>query len=262
MNRFSEYAKKHWHLIAGSVIGLLVLYLLVEHLSSSAGSSSSTSSSSTPVDGSGAQVQALNTAADLQTAQVNGQITVAAYQAQTADNATAAAAKVQLATVAAQLAATQSGQQEQLDETISNNQSAVAINKQNVTGAVTINKDNANAAVELQQITSGAAVAQTAIEGETLDTINKQNTDAQVAIQTQQLNLVKQQIGTLMQYSKHFGTDVQALAPTITAELGEQNASIAASNTNAQKDVAASQTESTAINAGASVLKAGIAAAI
>lgn len=217
----TEFLKKHWHLIAAGLAGVLVLYYLLKTLGgSSAGSTGSKTSSSD-------QVQALNAAADLQNNQSNAQVAIAAYQAGVVNNQTIASLQAAQTHTAAELAATLHGQDTALAAT-----------------------ENTNASVvELQHITSSAAVAQTVIEGETIAHISDSQIAAAEAVKTTQLKTVANQIGVLMAHSKHFGTDIVKITPLLTSELGDTTASVAASRTSST-DLNASAAKTGAIVGG------------
>lgn len=219
MQQTIEYAKKHWPLIVGGVFGLLVIYYLYKSFSASSSTASSTSL------GSSNQLQTATATADLQNAQLNAQMTIAGYSADVANNQTAANLQASLVQTAAQLSATQ--QQTSATE-------AVDISGQ-------------QAAVSIQQIQSDQAVKQTTIEGTTL--LGLADTAGQTAVAVQQaknvvdlaqIQDVNAQIGTLMKYSKHFGTDIQKIAPVIALETGQGGAAPSLADSNAKQGVASS----------------------
>lgn len=185
------YLKSHWYYVAAGVFGLLVIYELVKSISG-AGSGGS---SSGDLSGGANQVQALSAAADLTNAQINGQTTVAAYEASTQNNQIAATLQADLAKTAAEL-----------DATNHQTDASVAINSQNVQGAVAA-----------ERLVTGAQVAETAIEGQTLTTLGAQKEAVNLAITKN----VATQIANIQQYSKHASTDYGAIAPVLAEETGQ-----------------------------------------
>jgi cation transporter-like permease len=96
-------------------------------------------------------------------------------------------------------------------------------------------------AVALQTITSNADVSRYAIEGATYTTIAKTQIQAEAQLKNTQLSVVGSQVGALMKNSRHFNSDLTAITPLLTAELGNTGASIAASQTKSNADNANAQ---------------------
>lgn len=200
----AEFLKKHWAAIAGSLVGILVIYYLYQ--SFSGGSASTTSSSSPDLSGGATNALALSSAASLQNAQLNAGVETASYSADVANNQTAAALQASLADTAAKLSATN------LQTTTAG---AVALGAQDTTKTI-------------QTLQSEQAVQQTQIEGSTLESLAR--TAGQTQVQVQQAknqvalvvaNNVNTQISNLATYSKHFGSDIQKIAPALLAETGQ-----------------------------------------
>lgn len=225
MNTAIVWAKGHWYYIVGGLIGIFVLYELVHALSGS----SSGASQSSDVSGGAGQLQALTAAADLTNAQVNGQTTVAEYGASVQNNQTAAALQLGEVKTAAELDAT-------------NHQTQASID---------IARINAQAGVSAVQIATNGQVQETAIEGQTIDTLGAQKT----AVQLQQVKNVNDQIMQIEQHSKHASQDYTAFAPIIAEETGQGYTAGALAQANAQSRVAGSQIATTAITSGADLLK-------
>jgi hypothetical protein len=227
-----EYAKKHWPIVLGGLFGILVLYYLYKSI---AGASSAGSSTATTATGSSDQLQALTTSASMQNAQLNAQVEVASYAANTQDNATAAGLQASLADTAAKLAVAQ----------------------QSTSAGEVVALGSQQEAISIQQIQSNADVAKTNIQGETLKSLAVTAGQTQVAVQNAKnvvdltaLQNVNKQVGTLMQYSKHFGTDIQKIAPVIALETGQGSAAPSLAASNAKQGVASST--GATISAGAS----------
>lgn len=219
----TEFGKKHWQVIAGALVGILVLYYLYKTLS---GASTSTPGSSTDISGGANSVQALSAAADLTNAQTNAGVEVASYSAQVADNQTQAQLQATLAQTAAQLDAT---------------------NKQTQAAEV-VDLGSQSTAVSLQSIQSGAQVEQTQIEGATLDTLAR--TAGQTAVQVQQaknqvalaqLSDVASQVTQIQDNSKHASQDYAAFAPILALETGQGTAAAGIAAANSKTAVASSQ---------------------
>lgn len=209
-----EFVKRHWIPITGGLVGILVLYYLLKNLGGG-----STATASTPdISGGDASSMNLAAAASLQNAQVNGQITVAAYQAQVQTAGISAALQDSLAKTAAQLSATNLQTQ---------SSTAIAIGDQTT-------------AVSIQQIQSDAAVAQTQIQGNTIAHIADVSAQATVLAQQSHDSILKSGLSFVAtQIADVLGkgnrqTTLSALAPIIAAELGQQGSSAAASAANAQ----------------------------
>lgn len=196
----TAWLKSHWIYIAGAFIGVFVLYeIFSSAASSSAGGSSATSGSSD-------QEQSLQAAADLQDAQVNGQVETASYAADVQNNETAAALQLGEVQTAAELAATQ-GQ---------------------TTAAVEENTTDVSGAVEAERLVTSGQVQQTQIEGSTLESIAKTagSTQTQLAqIQNEvplaQVADVNSQIQNIQTYSKNAKSDYAAIAPVLAEETGQ-----------------------------------------
>lgn len=186
----TAWIKAHWYYVAGGLLGIFVLYELLK-----AGSASSASTSATDLSGGGTQIQALTSATALQDAQTNAQTTVAAYAAGVQNNQTVANLQLGEVQTAAQLDAT---------------------NKQ-TQASVDIAGINANAGVESQAIITQGQVDQTQIQGATIDTLGAQATSVKMA----QTTAVAKEVANLAQYSKHFGSDIQAIAPVIAEQTGQ-----------------------------------------
>lgn len=225
MNTAIVWAKGHWYYIVGGIIGIFVLYELVHALSGS----SSGASSSTDVSGGAGQLEALTASADLTNAQVNGATTVAEYQASTVNNQTAAALQLGEVQTAAELDAT-------------NHQTQASVDTARI---------NAQAEVQAVQIATNGQVAETQIEGNTIDTLGAQHTSVEMA----QVANINSQIKQIQDNSKHASQDYTAFAPIIAEESGQGSTAGPLAAANASTRVAASQTESTAIQTGGDLLK-------
>lgn len=184
-----------------------MLYSLYKRRSgSTAGSGMDLSSSNT--------LQALNAQQQLENAQYNAQVETTQLQAQVATTQVNDALAATNTTVAAQ-------------QQVSDAQ--IAAELQATTGAQ-------STALAIQKLQSDQAVAQTAIEGEVIDNIAKIKGDILLA----QVKNVNSQIQTLMKYSKHFGTDVQKIAPVIALETGQGGAAPGLASANASQAAATS----------------------
>lgn len=228
MSLNAEYVKKHWPLIAGALFGVLVLYYLLENLK---GGTASTQPAST-TDASTAALQSAN---DLQNAQLNAQIVTAQLQSNVADTQVAAQLQANLAQTAGEVAVAQ--QQTSANEAVSLDQDQTAIS--------------------LQSIQSQQAVDQTSIEGSTAAQIANTEAGAQVDIaglQTQaalqsQENIIAQ-ISAVGANSKHASTDYQALAPIIALETGQGQAASQIGTANANSNAATTVAKTSAISEG------------
>lgn len=217
-----EFAKKHWHLLAGGLVAVLVLYYILKRGAAAASGGTGSTSLST---GGGGQVQALSAAASLQNAQVNAQVEMEAYAAGVQNNQIEAALAASLAQTKAQLEAT---------------------NRQ-TDASVAIAQISGNTAVSTQQILSTADVAKTQIEGSTIVDVAHTNAAAAVAVNQAKANVelaqivdVNSQIGSLMRYSKHFSQDIKAIAPVLAIETGQGTAGAQIAGSNAQENIAKS----------------------
>jgi hypothetical protein len=199
----TEWLKAHWYYIAGGLIGLFVVYEIIQGLSASG---SGTSATSTDVSGGANQLQALQASADLTDAQVNGQVTTASYAANVADNQTAAA--LQLGEV-----------QTAAEEDVTNQQTSAAER---------VALGTAADAVQAQDLVTQGQVQETEIEGNTLDTLASTAGETETNIAKIQASVplaeiaeTSSQVSNLMQYSKNFGSDIQKIAPVIAEETGQ-----------------------------------------
>lgn len=209
----SAWLKAHWYYIAGGLIGLFVVYEILQ----SAGASASGSSSSTDVSGGANQLQALQASADLTDAQVNGQVEEASYSADVANNQTAAALQLGEVQTAAELEAT-------------NQQTSAA-------EATTLGE--ASDVVEAQNIVTNGQVKETQIEGSTLENIEATQGSTQVALAKVAVspslaiaNTINTDLTQILPGEKNQQAFLQAFAP-VAAELTGQGASgagIAAAN--------------------------------
>lgn len=218
------WLKQHWYYVAAAIVGILVLYEIVKSASGGATSSSST----TDLSGGGQQLQALTSAAAIQDAQTNATTTVAAYQASLQNNEAVLGAHVAETQIAAELAATQGTTQ--ANENIQLGLGADA--------------------VTAQKIVTQGQVQQTQIEGATIDTLGAQSTSVKLA----QVKNVNTQITNLMTYSKHFGSDIQALAPALLAETGQGGAAPGVEAGVSKSNQVATSTTGAVIGAGVSGL--------
>jgi hypothetical protein len=189
-----DWLKAHWYYAVGGLIGVYVIYQIFASASGSSGGSSDASTSNS-------QLESYQAAADLQDAQVNGQVEVASYAANVQNNQTAAALQLGEVQTAAELSATQS-------ET----NAAVEANQADVTGTV-----------EANQAVVNGQVAETNIEGQTIDTLGSQKEAVSLAT----INGINQQIANVQEYSKNAGEDYGKLAPLIEAETGQAGAAAA-----------------------------------
>lgn len=206
----AEFAKKHWPILVGGLVGLFVLYYLYKR-------GQVAPAATTDLSGGAGAVQNLSAAASLQNAQLNAQVETAAYTANTQNNQIAAALQASLATTAAQLAATQ--QQTSAAE-------AVALGGQQT--SIELAKVAAGQAVDIQTLQSNENVARAQIESDTLTGIAQ--TEGQTMVQIEQakqatalaqISNVNEQINAMFKGSKHFSTDIRAFAPIIALETGQ-----------------------------------------
>ena len=198
----TQFVREHWKPLAAGFVGLLVLYYLAKRGAAQSGNASQPGAASSP-----AQLAGYSAAADLQNAQVNGQVEIAQLNAMVQAHAVDAGAAVQIAQINAQLDAT-------------NRQTDAGVAESSI---------QATRDVTIQKLQSDAAVETARIQGDTLDFLATKGTEVQVA----QVNAVAKQVGSLMQYSKHFSQDIKAIAPVIALETGQGGAApgIAAANT-------------------------------
>lgn len=220
-----EFAKKHWPILTGGIVGLLLLFYLLRHKSASA-------SSSTDISGGAGQVQAISAAADLQNSQANSNITMAAYQAGVANNGIAAGLQSDLAKTAAQLAAAQ---------TATASKTVVAL-------------DTNKTAVELQKVMADATVKQTTIQGQTLVALGSQA----AYIKQRQQDYVNNQVMNIMTHSKHFSTDIQNFTPTILAETGQGTSAVGVADANTRRAAATSPAATISAASGIASMLAGL----
>lgn len=223
MNQVIGYAKAHWYYFAAGLFGLFVLYELVKAMQGGG-----QPAASSDVSGGAAGIQALTAAADLTNAQVNGSTTIAEYAAGVQNNQTVASLQLGEVQTAAQLDAT-------------NHQTQATID---------IAKINADAGVSTAQIVTNGQVAQTQIEGATLDTLGAQRAD----VQKTQINTVNSQIEQILQHSKHASQDLTSFAPIVAEETGQGSTAGALAGANAASRVAGSQIATTAIQTGGQVV--------
>jgi hypothetical protein len=230
------WLKEHWYYVAAALVGVFVLYELV----TSMGGSSSSSAASPDVSGTANALQTYSAANDLQEAQVNGQVEVASYQADVANNQTAAALQLGEVQTAAELDATNTKTNAGVETTRINDQTALGVNGQNVSGAE-----------QIQQTVSDAAVAQTQIEGNTIEALGAQKEAVNLAITRN----VGQQISNIQEYSKNAGKDYGAIAPVLAEETGQGGSVGAAKPVTSNAPSATAQ----AVNAGATGISAILA---
>lgn len=249
MNELKVWLKTHWLYVAGGIVGFFLLYYIYKSYVSSS-SSSAASSNATDLSGGANQVLALSSAASLQNAQINGAIESTQLQANVANNQTAAALQATEVTTAAQLAATQG--------TTAANEAVALGAQQTQLGIV---QAQVGGAENIQQTLSNQAIKQTQIQGSTYEGIA--NTESatelglahiQAGVELSQLSDVNKQVANLATYSKHFGTDIQSLAPTLALELGASSAAPGLEAGKAAGNVAASNTATAGVLAGGSLL--------
>jgi hypothetical protein len=185
----TEWLKKHWYYLAGGLLGLIVL---IDLLSSSSGSASS---SGADVSGGAGQLAATDAAANLEDAQVNGQVEAASYQANVANNQTAAALQLGEVQTAAELDATN-------QQTTSTQAVDIALGTDSV---------EANAAVVNGQ------VAENNTDASALEKLAVTATVVPLA----QLAAVAKQVNVIQTSSKDAGKDYAAFAPIIAEETGQ-----------------------------------------
>jgi hypothetical protein len=217
----AAWLKSHWYYIAGGLVGLLVLYEVVQSLN--AGSSAS-SSNSGDISGGANQLQTYTAAADLADAQTNAQVETASYGADVANNQTAAALQLGEVQTAAELAATnnqtQAGEQaNQIAGSVALGEAADATNVANnqTAAAQAVDLGYGSDAVEAQKIVTQGQVQETQIEGSTLENLATTATSVQLA----QIAGVNQQISNIQAYSPNANKSFAAIAPLIAEEEGE-----------------------------------------
>lgn len=266
-DKIKNFAVSHWEVLAAGFVGIIVLYYLVEQLGGASAGAAPAEASGDATSGSSAdQVQSLSAAADLTNAQVNGQVEVAAYTAQSQDEQVDAALQASLAQTAATAATAQQTNSTEAAVALGEASDAVSIqtiqsqqaetvNEQNVQGAVDVASDADTAAVNVQKLQSNQAVTQTQIEGDTLDTLGSdqvKNYQIQAGVVENGQNAVASQIANLATYSKHFNTDIQAIAPVIAEEEGEQTAAVGTANADASVQNTKTTTSGQEVSAGIS----------
>lgn len=186
----AEWLKAHWYYIAAGLVGVFVLYEVVSSLNAS-----SSTSSTTDVSGGANALQTYTAAADLQNAQVNGQVEIASIAGGVANTQTEAALQLGEVQTAAELDAT-------------NHQTAAA---------VAVNQANDTTAEQIQKTVTAGQVQQTQIEGDTIDTLGAQKEAVSLAITKN----VGTQISNIQAYSKNAAKDYGAIAPVLAEETGQ-----------------------------------------
>jgi hypothetical protein len=209
----SAWLKAHWYYIAGGLIGLLVLYEIIQSVSAS----SSSASGSTDISGGANQLQSLQASADLTDAQANATVEESSYAADVANNQTAAALQLGEVQTAAELDAT--NQQTSASE-------ATALGE-------------AGDVVEAQKIVTAGQVQETQIEGSTLENIASTTGNTQVALAKVAVspslaiaNTINTDLTQILPGEKNQQAFLQAFAP-VAAEITGQGSSapgIAAAN--------------------------------
>lgn len=221
----SEFAKKHWQAVTASLVGLIVLYYVYHTFSK--GSAAPASSSTTDLSGGAPQVTALASAASLQNAQLNSQVEIASYSAQTVNNKTQAALDASLADTAAKLAAAQAATAAGV---------TVALGSQAT--AVDLQKIVSSEHVTTQSLQSEQAIQTTKIQGDTYmalaDTAAQSRVaveQAKAAVDLAHLGLETHYLDTLASQHKLGGdsTGVSQIATTILTE-GQGGPSAIAAN--------------------------------
>lgn len=186
----AAWIKAHWHYVVAGLFGVFVLY----ELSKSLGASRSPAGGP-DVSGGADQLQSLSAAADLQNAQVNGQVQQSAYAATVADNQIAASLELGKTQTAAQLEATNL----QTEATREVNLAAI------------------QGAVDTQAIQASAAITEAKIQSSTVE----QLAATAIKVPLAQIAVVGKQVDNIMTYSKHAGSDYQAFAPILALETGQ-----------------------------------------
>jgi hypothetical protein len=231
--------KRHPYAIGGTVVGLIVLWLLLRH--SSSGGSASSSSGPSPAD---LQLAQLNAGAGIQNSQIQAGVQVAQTQADVVNNQTAAALTASELTTAAQL--------------------QLGLHQQDVQFATAVTGDQTS--VDLANIQANVDITKTQIQGNTIEDVaaiqgqtQVQIEQAQTAVALTQVQDVNSQISNLMKYSKHFSQDIKAIAPTIAFETGQGSAAPGVASAQAAENI--SKSPSAIIGAAAKGIS-GIAAAL
>lgn len=231
--------KKHPYAIGGTIVGLIILWLLLRN--SSGGGSASSSSGPSPAD---LQLASINAGVGIQQAQIQAQTQVAQTTADVTNNQTQAALTASELTTAAQL--------------------QLGLHQQNTDVVMAVTGDQTS--VDLANIAANADVTKTQIEGDTLTNIagiqgqtQVSIAQAQTAVESQSLTQVNSQIGSLLKSSKHFNQDIAAIAPVIAEETGQGSSAVGIANANAQAKIG---TSTAATIGAASKGVAGIAAAL
>lgn len=198
-----EAAKKHWPIIAGGIVAVLILYYILKNRS--------TAAASTDISGGANAVQSLTAAASMQNAQLNAQTEVAAYSANVANSQVAANLQASLADTAGK----------------------VSVANTSTQATLATNLGAQSTMVSLQRILSATDISKTQIEGSTYTSLAKisgqnavalQNAKNQVALST--IGMIGTQVSTIQKYSKHAASDYQAFAPIIAAESGQGGAAV------------------------------------
>lgn len=211
-----NYLKQHWQLAAGGVFGLLLLFYLVRKMNAGGPSPSS-------ADVSSAGAQALNAAASLQNAQVNGQVETAQLSAQVASNQVSAQLQANLALTAAQEATT----------------------SQKIAADTVVQLGAQTTAVQLQHILSDTSLATTKIQSDTITTLGKTAGQTAVALQAEKNKVALQSLAdsnALINYgvthdTGHVASYLSAIAPDILAITGQGNAAASVAASNTAKDI-------------------------
>lgn len=254
-----KFTKEHWALIVGGIVGLFVLYYLVEHLAASPASTSA--ASGTSLAGNTSNVDALGASADLANAQTNAAIETSQINGAVEDNQIAASLQSTAITTAAQLNAENAKTASDTAIALAGYSSADAIAKINAGVAVTTNGQDVQGAVDTQSLKTNQAIKTAQIEGSTLQNLADTSAATTLAV-TESNNAVKQseitdvnsQIGTLLQSSKHFGSDIQAIAPVFAIETGQGNDAGSLAASNAQTATAKAGATASEVKTGGSLL--------
>jgi hypothetical protein len=240
----AAWLKKHWYYIAGGLVGILVLYELVQSLN---GTSSASSSSGGDLSGGANQLQTYTAQADLVDAQTNAQVETASYSADVANNQTAAALQLGEVQTAAELSATNNTTAANESETnlqtttagsVALGEAADAVNVANTQTLANqaVDLGLGSDAVEAQKIVTQGQVQETQIEGSALE--NLATTAASIPLA--QIAGVNQQISNIQAYSPNANKAFKAIAPIIAEEEGQGSsaAPLAAAETGNQSSVA------------------------
>lgn len=191
-----HFVEQHKYAIGGTILGLIVFYLIYSSLSG--GSSSGGTSSGTSAQD--LQLAQLQTAAGVQESQVQGQVQVAQTAADVQNNQTAAAVQAtQLQTAAAlQLGTIQANDQTATAITTAQIQSktTLGVNAQNTQTTQNLAVINDNAQLQQDAIVSATAEDVTGIEGQTQVQIAQANQAyglAVVGAQTNEFDILAKQ---------------------------------------------------------------------